>query len=103
MREIGGYLELERFSGSAYHEDLLALNNGRNALLYLLKARKIRKLYIPFFLCDSVSRLCTRHGFAFAYYPIGPDFLPIFSETLKPGEYRYIVNYFGEISNELLK
>lgn len=103
MREIGGYFELERFSGREYHEDLLALNNGRNALLYLLKARRIRRLYIPFFLCDSVSELCTRYGFAFRYYPIGPDFLPVFSETLNQGEYLYVVNYYGQISNEKLK
>lgn len=103
MREIGGYFELDRFSGRLYHENLLALNNGRNALLYLLKARRIQKLYIPFFLCDSVSDLCTRYGFQFQYYPIGSDFLPAFTGTLNQGEYLYIVNYFGQISNEMLK
>ena len=68
MKEIGGYFELERFSGREYHEGLLGVNNGRNALLYLLKARKIKRLYIPRFLCDSVSNLCTAYGFEFRYY-----------------------------------
>ena len=100
MKEIGGYFELERFSGREYHEDLLGVNNGRNALLYLLKARKIKRLYIPRFLCDSVSNLCTAYGFEFRYYAIGKDFLPVFSEKLNPGEYLYVVNFYGQISNE---
>ena len=45
MKEIGGYLELERPAGQEYHHGLLALNTGRNAVAYLIKARKIRKLY----------------------------------------------------------
>ena len=100
MKEIGGYFELERFSGREYHEGLLGVNNGRNALLYLLKARKIKRLYIPRFLCDSVSNLCTAYGFEFRYYAIGKDFLPVFSEKLNPGEYLYVVNFYGQISNE---
>lgn len=100
MKEIGGYFELERFSGREYHEGLLGLNNGRNALLYLMKAREIKRLYIPWFLCDSVSNLCTAYGFEFRYYSIGSDFLPVFSEKLNPDEYLYVVNFYGQIPNE---
>lgn len=102
MKEIGGYFELERFSGKEYHADLLALNNGRCALLYLLKARKIKKLYIPYFLCDSVSDLCDRYGYAYEYYPISRDFLPVFDKMLQEGEWLYIVNFYGQISNAQL-
>ena len=31
-KEIGGYLELERFSGPMMHEDALALSSGRACL-----------------------------------------------------------------------
>jgi len=102
MKEIGGYFELERFAGMEYHADLLALNNGRCALLYLLKARKIRKLYIPYFLCDSVSNLCDRYGFSYECYSISRDFLPVFSRPLVDGEWLYIVNFYGQISNDNL-
>lgn len=98
--EIGGYFGLEYFSGREYHEGLIPVNNARSALLYLLKARKIQKLYIPRYLCDSVSNLCRREGYAYAYYPIGEDFMPCFSGNLGEGEYLYVVNYFGQLTDE---
>lgn len=36
MKEIGGYFELEQLISNEYYKDLVPLNNGRNALLYLL-------------------------------------------------------------------
>lgn len=100
MKEIGGYFGLEAFSGREYHENLLALNSGRNALAYLIRARKIKKLYIPYFLCDSVSRVCQREGCPIAYYPIGKNFEPLLEKTLADGEWLYIVNYYGRIPNK---
>lgn len=98
-KEIGGYFGLEEFSGREYYEDLIAVNNGRNALVYLLRARNIKKLYIPRFLCDSVSGVCQREGCLIEFYAIGPDFLPKFDRLLGKGEWLYIVNYYGQISN----
>lgn len=100
MKEIGGYLEMERFSGEEYHRDLIGVNNGRSGLLYLLRAKKIKKLYIPYFLCDSVSKMCDYYGYAYEYYPIDRNFLPIFDLPLAEGQWLYIVNYYGQISNE---
>lgn len=100
--EIGGYFGLERFSGAEYHGDLIAVNTGRNALAFLLKARQIKKLYIPAFLCDCVERLCIREGFAYEKYNIGEDFMPLFSGTPGEGEWVYVVNYYGQISDAML-
>jgi len=100
MKEIGGYFGLETFTGREYHEGLLALNNGRNGLLYLLKARNIKKLYLPWFLCDSVSNLCDRYGYSYEYYSIGRDFLPEFHKELQADEHLYVVNFYGQLSNE---
>lgn len=99
MKEIGGYFELEQMCGQELYSDLKALNTGRNALLFLLKARNIRKLYIPYFLCDSVSVLCERYGCEYEYYHIGRDFYPCFDKCLEDGEYLYVVNYYGQIDN----
>lgn len=99
MKEIGGYFGLEQFSGQAYYRDLIAVNSGRNALLYILRARQVKKLYIPRFLCDSVSELCRREGYAYEEYEINRDFQPEFAKQLSDGEYLYVVNYFGQISN----
>ena len=97
MKEIGGYLELEEFSGKEYYPNAIPVNNARNGLLYLLKARKIQKLFIPYYLCDSVSSLCEREGYAYEFYPIHEDFTPDFASNLKNKEYLYVVNYFGRL------
>lgn len=99
-KEIGGYFEIENLKGKEYYPNLLALNTARNALLYILKARKITKIYIPYFLCDSVFRLCDRDGYAYEYYSIDEDFSPIFEKQLSDTEYLYVVNFYGQISNK---
>lgn len=103
MKEIGGYFSLEQFSGEEYHSGAIAVNNGRSALLYLLKARKINKLYLPYFLCDSVSNMCRRNRYDISFYPIGTDFLPIFQKVLASSEYLYVVNYYGQITNDRIR
>ena len=60
MREYGGYIEFETFLGEMLYEDGIALNCGRNALEYLCEVKKIRKLYIPYFLCTSIPNLCKK-------------------------------------------
>ena len=101
-REIGGYFGLETFSGTEYHGNLIGLNTARNALAYLLKARGIKKLYIPAFLCDCVEQVCIREGFFYEKYSIDADFLPLFSKSLGEGEWLYVVNYYGQLSDTLL-
>ncbi len=102
QKEIGGYFGLESLVSKEYYPNLIALNNARNALLYLLKARNIKKLYIPYFLCDSVSKLCDRYGYVCEYYHIDSSFLPVFNKQLSDNEYLYVVNYYGQISNKQL-
>lgn len=105
MKEIGGYIELEKFHMSMMHESAVALNCGRNALWYLCRAKQIKKIVIPKFLCGSVSGICQKAGIEYRIYSIGSNFLPK-DVALKPDEWLYLVNYYGQISNktiELLK
>ena len=101
-KEIGGYFELERFHSKEYYSDLLALNSARNALQYLVKAKNIRKLYIPYFLCDSVYLLCDKYGYEYEFYSIKSDFTPDFNGELCADEYLYVVNFFGQLTDECL-
>ena len=57
MKEIGGYIELDTYTGSMLHEDGIKLNCGRNALAYLIKAKEIKKLYMPKLMCDSCDKV----------------------------------------------
>lgn len=103
MKEIGGYLELEKNTGNEYYPKLIALNTGRNALLYILKARNIKKIYLPYFLCDSVSLMCDCYGYNYEYYHVDKDFLPVFDKKLSQNEYLYLVNYYGILNNDLIE
>lgn len=100
MREIGGFFELDQFGNNEYYKDIITLNSGRNALLYLLKTRSIKKIYIPYYLCNSVSDMCNKNGYKFEYYKIDANFIPIFDKTLAQDEYLYVVNYYGQLTNE---
>lgn len=102
MKEIGGYFGLEGHisNGGEYYKDLVALNTARNALVYLVKAKRIKKLYIPYLLCDSVSLVCDREGIPYEYYHTDESFQPIFDRELKDNEYLYVVNLYGQLSNE---
>lgn len=102
MKAIGGYFSLENLLSKEYHSDLLSLNSGRNALLYVLKARKIKKLYIPYYLCDSISDTLKRNDIKFERYRIDKNFIPLFDSVLHDNEYIYIVNYFGQLDNNTI-
>lgn len=100
MKEIGGYFELEKLVSNEYYKDLIHLNTARNALLYVIKSKKIEKIYIPYYLCNSVSDMLERYEYEFEYYNISEDFTPIFNKELKKQEYLYVVNYFGQLTEE---
>lgn len=100
MNEIGGYFGLEQLVSNEYYNNLITLNNGRNSLLYILRAKKINKLYIPYYLCSSVRDMLLKNGYDFEYYTVDAQFMPVFNKTLAVDEYLYIVNYYGQLSNE---
>lgn len=100
MKEIGGYFELEQLISNEYYKGLIHLNTARNALLYLIKSKKIEKVYIPYYLCNSVSDMLEKYGYEYEYYKIAADFSPIFNKELNKQEYLYVVNYFGQLSED---
>ena len=99
MKEIGGYFELEQLISKEYYKDLIPLNSGINALLYILKAKEIKKVYIPYYLCNSVSHMLKVYGYDFEGYSVDSEFMPIFNITLIDNECLYVVNYYGQLGN----
>lgn len=77
--EIGGYMEMETFRGSEYHTDALRLNSGRHCLEYILRARNIKKIYLPYFLCASVRKICEKCQTEYEFYHIDAKFNPLIS------------------------
>lgn len=101
MREIGGYLEFElKFTGKEYHENAIKLNFARNAILYLVKAKKYRKIYLPYLLCACISDIMKKNNIEIEHYHVDKRFRPIFYGLVKPGEAMLIVNYYGQLSDD---
>lgn len=102
MKEIGGYIEFEYYDGTLLHDDAIALNCGRNCLDYLIRTKLIRKIKLPYFLCDSVRNLCEVENVQVTYYRINENFLPE-NISLENDEWLYVVNYYGQLSQQYLK
>ena len=103
-KEIGGYLELEEPAGQEYYPDLCGVNLGRTALLWLMEARRCKKIYLPFFLCDSVTGACERSGAEIEFYHMDEGLHPVLEErTLPEGEYLYLVNYYGQLTDDKIR
>lgn len=103
MREIGGYFELDQFINKPYYNDMIELNTGRNSLAYLIIAKDIKKVYIPHYLCDSVSGVLKMLSVDYEGYSIDKNFNPLFDKKLEKDQYLYIVNYYGQISNSSIR
>lgn len=102
MKEIGGYIELDTYTGTMLHEKAKALNCGRNCLAFLIEAREIKKIALPFFLCDSVKNLCKKKNVEIQYYHIDNKFLPD-DIDIKEDEWLYLVNFYGQLSKDQIK
>lgn len=95
MREIGGYFGLEINEGSgSYHPNAIALNTGRNALEYVLRARQYKKVYLPAYHCDAMLEPINRLGIPYSLYSIDHNFEFTHFDVL-PGEGIIYINYFG--------
>lgn len=103
MREIGGYFELERFGGEEYHAGALALNTARSCLALWVRQSGCTTMYLPDYLCPSVAQCLAREGVCIKTYPVGDDLLP--RAEIVPGAHEavYVVNYYGQLSNEVLR
>lgn len=105
IRAIGGYFELETCSGSSgFHPDAISLNTGRNALEYVLKARKIKKMYLPYFTCEVLLEPLEKLKIPFEFYFINEQLEPIFDFSILENEDGFLyTNYFGLKENYIKK
>lgn len=105
MKEIGGYLELEKIGGREYYPGLLKYNLGRTACADFLEKAGAKKVYLPYFLCASVTDTLKKYGFELIFYHIDEEFMPVRSEIpgyLRADEWLYINNAYGQLSNEVI-
>lgn len=101
MKEYGGYIELDTYRLPMLHDGAVALNCGRNCLAYLVQAKGIKKLKLPYFMCDSVFNVCKRYGVELSFYNIDESFMPI-NIDLADDEWLYVMNYYGQLTKEYI-
>ncbi len=107
MKEIGGYFELEHYEGQEYYPDLFKFNLGRTAITHFLKEVGCKTLYVPYFLCDSVTDACLREGIRLHRYKINRDFTPCIPDLphapLPKETWIFVANHYGQLTNADMK
>lgn len=103
MKPIGGYFELELNHGREYHHMPMRLNLGRAAFEYILRARKVKKIFLPYYTCDVMLQPINRLGLELEFYKIDENLEPLIDYgKLKKNEYFLYTNYFG-LKNHYIK
>ncbi|MCY6370540.1 hypothetical protein [Clostridium ganghwense] len=95
MKEIGGFFELELNKGEEYHKDAIKLNSARNCLLYIIKAERPQKIYLPYYSCHTLLEPIIRENINYEFYNINNDFNPILHKKILSSELFIYINYFG--------
>lgn len=103
MEDLGCHFKFEKLNGKQYHDTNLLLSSGRNCLRYIVRERHISTIYLPYFLCESLSEVSVREGIKIKYYHVDSEYLPVDSDIDEFDEntYLYLVNYFGLLSKKI--
>lgn len=102
--EIGSFLQLdinpfgEYFTGNSH---VARLNSARCGIYHSLRLYNCSTIYIPYYLCSTVSDFLTRKGIMIKKYSISSRFEPQIS-SIESEAAILIVNYFGILSQETL-
>ena len=96
MNSIGGYFEIELPQGKEYHQNAIRLNTGRNAFEYVLRVKKYKKVYLPYYTCDVMLEPINKLALQYEFYHIDENFSPVFDFIrIQPDEVFVYNNYFG--------
>ncbi len=93
MKEIGGFFELECAHNAPYHANAEYLNSARNALRYIVRAYKIRQMFVPFYTCSVVWEALLKEKVSLRFYALDEGWLP--AQTFEKDAFILYNNYFG--------
>ena len=103
--EFGGYLPLELAQGKEYfrvqEKDIRRYNCGRTAIREAVKAAKLKKVYLPYYICGTVEEEITRLGEETERYSIDAQLRPVFEKRIPAGVGILLVNYFGMMDRQI--
>lgn len=95
MESVGGYFELELRKGEHYHKNALCLNTARNSFEYILRTRKYKRVYIPYYTCEVMLQPLCKLNVEYEFYSINEKLEPIESKQLSSDEAFLYTNYYG--------
>lgn len=96
MSSIGGFFELPFDLLNSFPENAVLLNTGRNALEYILRVRKYKKIYLPLYSCDVLLQRIQKLGINYELYRISEALEPKIDFTgLRSHEGVILINYFA--------
>ncbi|MDR0824344.1 MAG: hypothetical protein LBN74_04575 [Prevotella sp.] len=95
MKEIGGYFELQLRKGEHYHKGAVQLNTARNCLEYILRAKKYKKIYIPYLDSEVIWEPMKKLGVEYEFYSMDSRLNPIFDKEIKEGEVFFYSDTYG--------
>ncbi|NAZ95988.1 hypothetical protein [Vibrio toranzoniae] len=93
---IGGYnqIRLRRIENNLVPK-YNTFQSARSALFSYLKSAKIKKIYLPSYICDSIIPCIQELDINIIWYEINNKLLPTNIPKLSPSECFLIINYFG--------
>ena len=100
-KEYGGYLEIEQPKGEEFYSGLHRLNLGRTAAVWLLSHIDHDRVFLPEYICDTVTESLSAAGFRMVSYRQDEDLKPVWGPEGEPGDRDvfYVVNYNGTLSD----
>jgi hypothetical protein len=106
VNPIGGFFELEDISDSAkseYYPNLYAFNTARSTLEILLKEKKIKKVYLPSYICNVILEPIIRTNVSYLFYSLNEKLEIAEDIEVTSDEYLLYINYFGIKQNYIQK
>lgn len=98
--EIGGYIELALPENIRhYHKGAIAVNSGRSALRYIIRAYSIKDIWVPYFTCHVIWDVLKDENCNLKFYHIDKDMMP--KEDFETDAYIIYNNYYGVCSSNI--
>lgn len=103
--QIGSFIELQLPGGREYYREdrfpgleIARLNTGRAAIYHAFRLTGCKRIWIPYYQCESVRNFLSLKNVSFSYYHIDGDFCPAGLEPAAEDAV-LLVNYYGIFSD----
>ena len=98
----GGFPNKNLFINSVPRKKINKLSlNGRSSLAMIIIAKKIKKIYIPFYICEEVVKTIKKMNVEYEFYSINKNLKPKFkyNSLIKNKDYYILlIPYFGVVN-----